>query len=287
MARYGQVFTSARGKTVAREVMPRSPCDSKTHFAKCVTNVEGRPVKITWKCDHCGKHVISGEKFKPAYARVHLAAESNNGLCSILCDATDDHATSRRAKFRKQIKELREKKAKESRKRKQQQMRLQEREKDAHNVKKMRQPKIATQLKLKDCDAADMAVAQWAIAHDIPANALRGVYWKQLNVKLSQVGPSYKPMNHIKLKKDLLPVLRAMAKTEQQKHLSHRIEAGRTLTGDGATKSSSPLINFLVHVPGKGVTLLAVTDCSDHMSSGGIKDSLYVANMHACNTHAL
>ena len=37
-----------------------------------------------------------------------------------------------------------------------------------------------------------------------------------------------------------------------------------------------PLINFLVHVPGKGVSLLDVVDCTAHMSEGGTKDALYV-----------
>ena len=79
--------------------MTKGPCPSKNHFAKVTTVVEGRPTKITWKCDHCGKHVMSGT-FRSGTARVHLAALKRNGLCSNLCDATDDHAESRRAQFR-------------------------------------------------------------------------------------------------------------------------------------------------------------------------------------------
>ena len=83
--------------------MVRSCCPSKYHFVKCVTNVEGRPPKTTWKCDHCGEHVISGVKFKPMIARIHLhlAAAKTYGICSNLCRAQDDHAEGRRAEFRK------------------------------------------------------------------------------------------------------------------------------------------------------------------------------------------
>ena len=80
-------------------------------------------------------------------------------------------------------------------------------------------------------------------------------------------------MNPQKLKRQMLPLLKQMAEDEQQSHLAHQPEAGRTVTGDGATKQV-PLINFLVHVPDKGVTLLNVKDCSEHMAEGGTKDSL-------------
>ena len=53
--------------------------------------------------------------------------------------------------------------------------------------KRSRQPKMADVLKSNDCTAADIAVAQWALAHDIPGRALRGPYWKQPNLKFSQV----------------------------------------------------------------------------------------------------
>ena len=85
--------------------MVKSTCESKYHFTKCVTNVEGRPNKVTWKCDHCGQHVISG-KFKSDRARIHLAAEKTNGMCVNLCKANDDHARSRQEQFRKLIKDL-------------------------------------------------------------------------------------------------------------------------------------------------------------------------------------
>ena len=65
-----------------------------------------------------------------------------------------------------------------------------------------------------------------------------------------------------------------MAQEETAAHLKHRPTIGRTLTGDGATKQV-PLINFLVHVPGKGVKLLKIVDCTDHLSAGGIKDAMY------------
>ena len=137
----------------------------------------------------------------------------------------------------------------------------------------MKQPKLQDLLKAADCSAADFAVAQWAIAHDIPANALSGIYWKNLTAKLMNVSASYVPMNPQKLQRTMLPLLKEMAHAEQKTHLAHQPEAGRTLTGDGATKQV-PLVNFLVHVPGKGVTLLDVKDCSGHMAEGGTKDAL-------------
>ena len=128
-------------------------------------------------------------------------------------------------------------------------------------------------LKVTDGAAADFATAQWAIAHDIPANALSGIYWKNMVKKLSSVSPLYKAMNPQKLQKEMLPLLKEMAEEDQRSHLAHQPDAGRTVTGDGATKQVS-LINFLVHVPDKGVTLLDVKDCSEHMAEGGSKDSL-------------
>ena len=168
--------------------MVRSACPSKDHFAKCITEVEGRPTKITWKCDHCNQHVISGDKFKPAYARIHLAAENTNGLCANLCTSKDDHAQGRRMQFRKLIKELEDKKKTTARKRKQQSMRLQQRlDTITKNKRAKMQPKLKDVLKVNDTAAADLSVGQWAFAHDIPANVLSGIYWKQVNSKLSQV----------------------------------------------------------------------------------------------------
>ena len=257
--------------------MGKDCCPSRNHFAKVVTAVTGRPEKITWKCDHCGKHVISGV-FKAAYARIHLAAEKSNGLCSNLCDATDDHATGRQEQFRKLIKHLQQRKTEKIRKRKQQQARLDMRDADAAAIsskKKKRscQPKLKEFLRVNDADAANYAVAQWAIAHDIPPNAMQGVFWKNMNKKLAKVAPSYTPMYPRKVFSEMLPKLKEMAKREVKAHLAHRPSIDRTLTGDGATKQV-PLINFLVYVPGKGVKLLSVTDCSDHMSEGGTKDAM-------------
>ena len=119
--------------------MGKECCPSKHHFAKVVTAVEGRPSKVTWKCDHCGKHVISGV-FKAAYARVHLAAAKSNGLCANLCTATDDHAQGRQEQFRKLIAELARCKRDKARKRKQQQTRFDQRDVEAAiaHVKKKR-----------------------------------------------------------------------------------------------------------------------------------------------------
>ena len=260
------------------QVMVRSCCPSKHHFAKCVTNVEGRPPKTTWKCDHCGEHVISGAKFKPMIARIHLAATKTYGICSNLCRAQDDHAEGRRAEFRKLIADTKKKQETRRRKRKQQEERLRMREIEAQERKRKKvQPKIHNVLKVRtDASAADYAVAQWAIAHDIPANALKGPYWKMLNQCISRTPMSYTPMNPQKLKKVMLPMLRQQAMLDSEKMLKHQPEAGRTVTGDGATKDHIPLINFLGYVPGKGVTLLDVIDCTGHMAEGGTKDSLYV-----------
>ena len=123
--------------------MTRSPCPSKTHFARCETVVEGRPTKVTWRCDHCGEHVISGEKFKPTNARIHLAANKTYGICSNLCQATDDHAEGRKQEFRNLIKKVQQKKATKARKRKQQAARLAARS-DARNKKKNGNQKSTT-----------------------------------------------------------------------------------------------------------------------------------------------
>ena len=261
--------------------MGKDCCPSKHHFAKVITLVEGRPDKITWKCDHCGKHVMSGV-FRSAYARIHLAAEKSNGLCANLCDSKDDHAHGRQMQFRKLIADLTQKKKDRARKRKQQEARLEQREREIiiiSSAKKKKktttQPKLKDYMKANDAAAADYAVAQWAIAHDIAPNAMQGPYWRNMNKKLAKVSPTYSPMYPHKVNKDMLPKLKKMATRELEEHLRHRSTVGRTLTGDGATKKV-PLINFLLHVPGKGVNLVDIIDCSEHMSEGGTKDSMYV-----------
>ena len=94
-----------------------------------------------------------------------------------------------------------------------------------------------------------------------------------MNKKLAQVRPNYVPMYSQKLFNEMLPLMKEMADKEVDMHLSHQPTVGRTLTGDGATKGV-PLINFLAHVPGKGIKLLSITDCTGHMAEGGIKDAM-------------
>ena len=81
--------------------MGKQTCASN-HFTKCVTTVEGKPPQVTWQCDHCGKHVITG-KFNAARARIHLAANYTTKLCANLCTSSDDNATERRSFFQKLI----------------------------------------------------------------------------------------------------------------------------------------------------------------------------------------
>ena len=97
-----------------------------------------------------------------------------------------------------------------------------------------------------------------------------------MNNKLASAPASYTPMYPKKIFEVMLPQLKAQAETELQEHLRHRPTVGRTITGDGATKGV-PLINFLVHVPGKGIKLLNIMDCTEHMSTGGKKDAMYIS----------
>ena len=262
-----QLFFRAMGKQRSK---------ARDHFVRCVETVEGRSPVVKWKCDHCNKVVFQSQKFRANIARIHLAAQDTNGQCALLCDATDEKAKERQEYFRQEVEEARQKSAEKQKKRKQSDARLAAREKLAADnavLKKKKQTTLFDVTKLVDAEAADVAVSEWAIAHDIPANALRGPYWKRLNKKLSSVSPSYIPMNPQKLTKTMLPKLKTMAIKEQQDILKHDPRVGRTLTGDGATKQV-PLINFLAHVPGKGVTLLSVEDCSGHMAEGGVKNAL-------------
>ena len=262
----------------------KAPCPSKAHFAKVITAVEGRPDKCTWKCDHCGKHVMSGA-FKAGTARVHLAALKRNGLCSNLCDADDDHAESRRTEFRELIKEKNAEKIEKQRKRKYQSARMQQQEDAEVQIlenkknrrkkgKKMKQPKLEAFVKQNDDLAADLAVSKWVFAHNTPPNTMQGPYWKRMNAKLRHVSTSYTPMYPKKMFKEMLPILRKQAEDELNAHLKHRKDAGRTLTGDGATKQRTPFINFLANVPGKGTKLMDIIDCTEHLATGQVKDAM-------------
>ena len=70
-----------------------------------------------------------------------------------------------------------------------------------------------------------------------------------------------------------MPKLEASVVMDQEKHLNHNPAVGRIIVGDGAHKGVPP-IDFSVHVPGKGVNLLDMQDCTDHMAEGGTKDTL-------------
>ena len=261
----------------------KSPCRSKSHFARVITVVEGRPDKFTWKCDHCGKHVMSGA-FKAATARVHLAALEGNGLCANLCDATDDHAESRRQEFRDLVEEKKADAAERARKRKYQAARMNEQEEDEVQIinkkrrskkgKKMKQPKLEAFVKHSDDLAADLAVAKWAFAHNIAPNTMKGPYWKRMHSKLQNVSASYTPMYPKKMFKEMLPLLREQAEGELNTHLKHRKDVGRTLTGDGATKQRTPFINFLANVPGKDTKLMDIIDCTEHLATDQVKDAM-------------
>ena len=138
----------------------------------------------------------------------------------------------------------------------------------------MAQPSLRDLFKPNDAVAADLAVSKWALTHNIAPNAMQGPYWKRMNKKLARVSATYKPMYAAKLWKQMLPLMRKEAETEIDHHLRHRPQVCRTVTGDGATKQGVPLINFLVHVPGKGVELLEIHDCTEHLRAGGVKDAL-------------
>ena len=200
-----------------------------------------------------------------------------------MCTTDDsEESIARRKKYRDKIKELNDKKEANVRKRLQQTQRLQKREAEAiaSSLKKKRkkttqltQPKLPTFLRSQDNAAADVAVAQWALAHDIPPNSMKGPYWKLMNKRLASVGGTYKPMYSRKLYEKMLPQLKQMARREVATHLQHRPTVGRTVTGDAATKKV-PLLNFLAHVPGKGVKLIQIHDCSEHMEAGGTKNAM-------------
>lgn len=103
------------------------------------------------------------------------------------------------------------------------------------------QPKIGKIMKMTDNAAADCTISEWAIAHDIPPNAMSGPLWKRANKAIAKTGPNYIPMNPQKLIKVMLPKLKAMAEKESDIRLQHQPDAGRTVTGDGATKGGSHL----------------------------------------------
>ena len=257
----------------------RAPCRSRSHFVRCVEIVEGQKERVRWKCDHCEEFVFNGKQFRSRAARVHLAADKTDGTCSKLCTATDVKAVERRLEFQQLIAKLLDESKAKARKRKQEESQVKAAEVEIlgnlnKKKRKTKQCTLGDLFKGNEAKAADIAVAEWAIAHDIPANALSGIFWTTMNKKLAKVAPNYKPVNPQKLNKVLLPMLKEVAVARRQLNLSHAPTVGRTLTGDGATKRKVPLINFLVHIAGRGITLLDVTDCTDHMTAGGIKDAL-------------
>ena len=69
--------------------------------------------------------MISGSKFNASYARLHLGSQKTNGLCSNLFTKTDDHDVGRQLQFEKLIKELQGRVVTLSRKRNQQEVRMQ------------------------------------------------------------------------------------------------------------------------------------------------------------------
>ena len=97
---------------------------------------------------------------------------------------------------------------------------------------------------------------------------------------LKRARSQYTPPNSSTISGKLLDDLNdgaAEARAEAVKVDPDAQKGGRTVTGDAATLIGHPLIGLLVHVPGKGVQLLDIINCTGHMAAGGTKDALYIA----------
>ena len=129
-----------------------------------------------------------------------------------------------------------------------------------------------------DNRTCDESVAKFIIANNIPPAVLESPEWKRMVTHLRNANSRWVATGRKKLTDKMLPAFKKRATKEMVAALKKNPKAGRTITGDGAKKAKTPLIDFLVFVPGAGVLLLDVIDCSLHLKQGGQKDGLYIAH---------
>ena len=265
--------------------MPRKPGPSRQHFSKHPYEKPDGTATFKWKCDHCDFYLF-GTQFTAARARAHLAADKKlaNALCSYMCDAEDDAAATRQLFFRKLIHEVREKKEKATKGRAAQKHRMDLDTADAAlDAVEARRKKVKRQLsyheatRMGEDGAVDDALGKFIVANDLAPNILDNHFTKAAFAALRHAKTPYVPLSRGKFKNVILPRLKQRQQKATERHLEGRPNAGRTVTGDGATKKKTPLIDILVHVPKGGVQLLEVVDCTQHLAEGGVKDRFFIA----------
>jgi hypothetical protein len=127
----------------------------------------------------------------------------------------------------------------------------------------------------------DVAIANFVHSNCLPFSLTRcPKFLKVIAEAKNVVGTKYLPPNQKQMSWTLLDGLYVSSYDEMMRTLllESRI-FGVTIYWDGATITTTPLINILVASPNNPSMLLEIVDCTSQMAIGGKKDATYLASV--------
>ena len=126
----------------------------------------------------------------------------------------------------------------------------------------------------------EMAIADFFHCCNVPDSVVEDPRFNRIIQLARCVGSDFKIPNRKKIGGDLLNLnYKNTFSKNKTAIMSQALQFGMVWLGDGATIHKMPLINVICMTGVCPPTVIAVNDCSDHMSAGGKKDATYIAQM--------
>ena len=145
-----------------------------------------------------------------------------------------------------------------------------------HQQTKLWQPAVdpASQRKM------DVAIADFIHSRQLDFKTAEDPKFKIILDIARTLPRSYEPPSAYKVEGQLLTTLYDV-NWDQETHalLKESRIYGISMYGDGATIATTPMINALASGVHNSFAMLDVFDCTGHMSTGGVKDAVYIAGL--------
>ena len=126
----------------------------------------------------------------------------------------------------------------------------------------------------------DVAISDFIYSKGLPFSVCDSPHFKHMIQCARYVTAKYKVPNRNRMSTDLLDCSYKQRLTDY--HYQLRKDAARfgiSMYGDGATVMKMPLINIMASGVYQRSAVLDIVDTSNHMSKGGRKDALYIAQL--------
>lgn len=128
--------------------------------------------------------------------------------------------------------------------------------------------------------ALDVAIGKMIFGHNMSFNFGESPLFREVIRRAKVVSANYVPPKKNAVAESLLDEeYKERVKTNHDKLISNANMFGLGVLGDGATIKKRPLFNVLATAMYMPPTVLAVHDCSEHLSKGGKKDAEYIAKV--------